>query len=98
MCAEPVLVFLFVEFAKRQPFQIQCDDSLFRKVNTAFLFVLDRFPRRSHMTVDIQDGWNLALEPLRFIEDRSRLKSWHDLIAQLAHAVSGATLNDSQIL
>src|SRR5262249_31856311 len=98
MGAEGVLVSLLEQLAAAQPFQVQRDDSTQGLIDTSFLLVFDRLARRPYMSVDVQDGRNLALYRFGLVEDGGACKPRNDLVAQLANPVARAAGKRAHIL
>src|SRR6266516_7054378 len=88
MVSKEVLVAVLIEFTKRKPFQVQSENSVLGKCNATLLFVFDRFSRRPDVPVYVQDCRNLAVHVFRLIQERDRLESRDNFVAQFMYAVS----------
>src|SRR5579884_1485690 len=85
------------EFPVSQKLQVQRHHSLPGLIDAAFLLILDGFAFDADVTIDVQDGRDFSRQVLWLIENGRRLKTRHDLVAELPHPVSRARCEDSKI-
>src|SRR4029077_12712683 len=92
-----VAIFRLRQFAKSRPGQAQREDPALGKIDATFLLVFRRIP--GNLVADhIENGWCLPIGLLWFVQDCRRIKTWHNLIPELAQPVSLVTFNNVGLL
>ena len=92
-----VAIFRLRQLAKSSPGKAQRENPPLGKIDATFLLVFRRIP--GNLVADhIENGWCLPINLLRFVQDCRRIKTWHNLIPELAQPVSLVTLNNVGLL
>src|SRR5688572_5849065 len=98
MSAEPVLVPRPCQLPVEEPLQIQCDHAAARVIDASLLLVLDGLPGRTHMSIYIKNGRDLARKPRRLVKNRDRLETRYDLVTNFSETITEWGLFRSQVL
>src|ERR1700686_3365618 len=92
MAAKVMAVFWLAQLAKTKPAQTQGGDSVFRKVDAAFLLIFREVSVRV-MAHEVENGWSASREHIRFVKKCGGLHSRENLVAEFAYAIAMGRFN-----
>ena len=88
VASEPVFIPRGRELAAGEPFEVESQDAVSRKIDTALLLVFDGLAWRAHVPVHIEDRGHFAVELFRLIKKRNGLEARDDLVPELANSIT----------